>query len=258
MKNFTEFNKQASQYAIFRPSYPRELFDYIKNICNEKKIAFDVGTGTGQCAVDLAIDFEKVYASDLSAEQIANANLNDKITYFIAPAHESGLLNESVDLMTIATAIHWFDLNLFFAEAKRILKPNGVIAFWAYGWHECENSEVTQIFNKIGQDILLPYWSEPPKLIWTGYKTIPFPFEEIKVPEFEILTDWNLAQFIGYISTWSATQKFIDKLGYHPAQQFYEQLIKAWGDPEKTLRFRSSLYLRIGRKDTFCMGDSNG
>lgn len=248
MKNFTEFNKQASQYAQFRPSYPKELYHYLKELCPHTTTAFDVGTGNGQCAIDLADHFEKVLASDFSEEQIANAIPNKKVKYFVAPAHDSGIENESVDLVTVATAIHWFDLDKFYPEVNRVLHKNGVIAVWAYGWHECENSKITQIFEEIGKNLLLPYWSDPPKLIWSGYRTIPFPFQELNTPHFEVQTDWNLAQFIGYLSTWSASQKFTDKHGHHPAQNYFESLVNAWGDTEHTLKFRSPLYIRVGRK----------
>lgn len=248
MKNFTEFNKQADQYARFRPNYPKELYQYLKQLCPHTKTALDVGTGNGQCAIDLADHFDKVFASDLSAEQIANAIPNKKIKYFVAPASESKLEAESVDLVTVATAIHWFKFDEFYSEVNRVLNKDGIIAVWAYGWHECENSEITYIFEEIGQKLLLPFWSDPPKLIWSGYKTIPFPFIELETPRFEIQTDWNLAQFIGYVSTWSASQKFIDQFGHHPAQSHFEGLVKAWGDTERTLKFKSPLYLRVGRK----------
>lgn len=248
MSNFTEFNKQASQYARYRPSYPKELYAYLKGLCLQTKVAFDVGTGSGQCALALTHDFEKVFASDLSVEQIAHAIPHEKIAYFVARAHESGLPNESVDLITVATAIHWFDINPFYQEVMRILRPGGILAVWAYGWHECENAQVTQVFEEIGKGTLSEYWSEQPKLIWDGYKSIPFPFEELQTPHFDIVTDWNLTQMLGYISTWSATQKFIQQQGHHPADQYFDTLLKAWGDAEKTLHFRSPLHLRVGRK----------
>lgn len=247
MKNFTEFNTQAEQYARFRPNYPEELFVYLKGLCDQTKVAYDVGTGSGQCAIGLAQYFEKVFASDFSEEQIAKALSQEKITYFVAPAHESGLLPNSVDIVTLATSIHWFDLALFYPEVKRVLKPSGIIAAWAYGFHECENPQITEIINEIGKGLLLPYWSEPPKLIWNAYQTLPFPFDELEPPPFEVLSRWNQAQLLGYLSTWSASQKFEAKHGHHPAQQFMDRLVKAWGDPAETLRFRSPLHLRVGR-----------
>lgn len=246
-KNFTEFNAQAALYARFRPSYPSELFDYLAGLCPSHDIAFDVGTGNGQCAVDLAKTFARVHASDFSEEQIRNAMANPRVKYFVAPAHESGLPDRSVDLVTAATAIHWFNHDLFYPEVKRILRPGGVIAVWAYGWHECDSAEINAIFMEIGQSVLMPYWSEPPKMIWNGYETLPFPFAEITPPAFESTADWTLAQFIGYLSTWSASQKFTEKNGFHPARDFYDRLLTAWGDPERVVGFRSPLHLKVGK-----------
>jgi len=248
MANFTEFNKQAGQYALFRPSYPPELYHYLRGLCLVGEAAYDVGTGNGQCAVDLAKHFQKVYASDLSEEQIANALPHERVQYFVAPAHKSPLAAGSVDLVTVATAVHWFDFDLFYAEVKRLLKSEGLLAIWAYGWHECENPEITKIFNEIGQGLLAPFWSDPPKLIWQGYKTIPFPFQEIPSPSFKMTVEWTLAQLVGYLSTWSASQKFTDRYGYHPVRDSYEDLLKIWGDPEKKLKFTSPLHLRVGKK----------
>lgn len=247
MSHFTEFNKQASQYAQFRPNYPKELFQYLATITPAHNLAFDAGTGSGQCAVDLAHIFDHVVASDMSAEQISQATPRDNISYFVAPAHESNQPSQSVDLITVATAIHWFNFEAFYLEAKRILKPEGIIAAWAYGWHQCEDPEISKIFFHIGQQILMPFWSPQPKLIWDGYRSIPFPFQELKPPSFSMTVDWTLAELIGYISTWSASQKFLDEKGHHPVQSCFEDLLRLWGDPERKLRFQSPLHMRIGK-----------
>lgn len=247
MKNFTEFNKQADQYAKFRPRYPQALFEHLASLTADHDLAFDVGTGNGQCAVDLSIFFKRVVASDLSQEQISHAIPRDNVEYFVAPAHLSKLPDRSTDLVTVATAIHWFDFDAFYAEVQRILKPDGVLAAWAYGWHQCEDEEISKIFLRIGQDVLGPFWSPQPKLIWDGYRRLPFPFAELPAPKFSVTDEWNLAEFIGYLSTWSASQKYIEQTGRHPAQDFSDELHRRWKDPERKLRFTSPLHIRIGR-----------
>ncbi len=248
MKNFTEFNIQAVDYARYRPTYPKELFEFIISKCPATSVAYDAGTGNGQCAVDLAKYFEKVIASDLSHEQIAKAIQRENITYFVSEAHESNISSSSVDLITVATAIHWFDFDKFYLECNRILKKEGVLAAWSYGWHECENKEVTDIIQKVGKVTLNDYWSPQPKYIWNEYKTIPFPFIEIKHPEFKQTIEWNMNELIGYLTTWSATQKYIKFHGSHPIDVVIYELQKTWGDPVSRKQFTCPLFMKLGKR----------
>lgn len=250
MKNFTEFNIQAADYAKYRPTYPKELFEFIVSNCATRSLAYDVGTGNGQCAIDLAKYFEKVLASDLSYEQIANAIQRNNITYFVSEAHESNIKSSSVDLITIATAIHWFDFEKFYLECNRILKKDGILAAWSYGWHECEKKEITDIIQKIGKVILKDYWSSQPKLIWNEYQTIPFPFLEIKHPKFQQTLQWNMHELIGYLTTWSATQKYIKSKNSHPVEEVIHELQTTWGDPFSKKQFTCPLFMRLGKKNS--------
>jgi len=247
MKNFTEFNKQSADYVKYRPTYPRHLFEFLKTVAPSNELAYDVGTGNGQCAVMLGDYFKNVIASDLSKEQIANAIQKPNITYFVSEAHESNIQTSTVDLVTVATAIHWFNFELFYKECKRILKKGGAIAAWSYGWHECENKEITAIIQKFGKEILGDYWSPQPKLIWDEYKMIPFPFEEIKHPQFTQQLSWDMNELIGYLTTWSATQKYIQDKGSHPIELVYQDLLSIWQKPLTKLNFNTPLYMRLGR-----------
>jgi len=126
------FSKQAPDYAKFRPRYPQKLFDYLGGIAPSRQVAWDCGTGNGQAAVGLASVFDRVIATDASAKQIANAESHKKIDYRVAPAENSGIESETLDLIMVAQALHWFDLDRFYAEARRVLKPDGILAASAY------------------------------------------------------------------------------------------------------------------------------
>lgn len=247
MGNHTEFNKQAGDYLKYRPNYPEGLFDFLAQISPSRESAYDAGTGNGQSAISLSERFERVFASDFSAEQISKAILKNNIHYFVADAHQSRLPDKSVDLVTAATAVHWFKIDLFFEECRRILKNNGVVAIWAYGWHQCENEEISKLLKVIGMDILGPFWSDPPKLIWDEYKTISFPFSEIQTPNFFSRSQWNMNEFIGYINTWSASQKYIEQYGKKPSDEVITALELAWGLNSKKYDFHAPLYLRVGK-----------
>ena len=122
------FSKQAAGYAKFRPRYPQKLFDYLRSIAPSRQLAWDCGTGNGQAAVGLASLFDRVIATDASEKQIANAQSYDRVEYRVAPAENSSLESETIDLLMVAQALHWFELDCFYGEAGRVLKADGIFA----------------------------------------------------------------------------------------------------------------------------------
>src|SRR5436309_13441105 len=127
------FSEVANRYADFRPHYPATLFDYLATPVPRSSLVWDCACGSSQATLDLATRFDRVVATDASREQIASATPHPNVEYRVAPADESGLPDASVGLLTVAQALHWFDLERFYAEAKRVLQPGGVLAVWAYG-----------------------------------------------------------------------------------------------------------------------------
>src|SRR5262245_62484360 len=126
------FSKQAAGYAQFRPRYPQDLFEYLGSIAPSRQLAWDCATGNGQAAVGLASVFDRVIATDASERQISNAQSLEIVEYRVAPAENSAIESETVDLIMVAQALHWFDLDSFYAEARRVLKPDGILAASAY------------------------------------------------------------------------------------------------------------------------------
>ncbi len=133
MKGFGDFfSEQARVYARFRPQYPGELFAYLASAAPGRELAWDCGTGNGQAAQDLARHFRRVIATDASADQIAQAAQHERIEYQVARAEDVSLDDHSVDLITAAMAVHWFDLDSFYAVVRRAAKRDGVLAVWMY------------------------------------------------------------------------------------------------------------------------------
>ena len=122
------FSTQAKEYSKYRPKYPPELFEYLASLVKEHKTAWDSATGSGQAAIGLAPYFEKVIATDASESQIIHAHPHEKIEYRVASSEDSGIEDNSINLATVATAIHWIDTNKFYPEIRRVLKKGGVIA----------------------------------------------------------------------------------------------------------------------------------
>jgi ubiquinone/menaquinone biosynthesis C-methylase UbiE len=241
------FSAVARRYADFRPQYPGELFDYLVTIAPARSLAWDCAAGSGQATVDLAQRFERVIATDASAEQIGSAKPQRNVEYRVATAEQSGLPDGCADLITVAQALHWFDLERFYAEARRVLKPDGVLAAWAYGINDVEGEAVNEIVQDFYSNIVGPYWPPERKLVEDGYRTIPFPFNEIAPPAFRMEAKWTVEQLLGYFSTWSATNRYIKATGRNPLEPLSEALSRAWGDVTVARSIAWPLSLRVGR-----------
>ena len=242
------FSSIANRYADFRPHYPAALFDYLATLVPQSSIVWDCACGNGQATRDLAQRFDRVVATDASREQIASATPHPKVEFRVAPAERSGLPDESVGLITVAQALHWFDLERFYAEAKRVLTPDGVLAAWAYGVNEVEGDSVNRLVQDFYSNIVGPYWPPERKLVEAGYRTIPFPFAEITPPAFRMEARWTFDQLVGYFSTWSATNRFIKASGRNPLEPLSVELSRAWGDANSPRLIAWPLSLRLGRK----------
>jgi ubiquinone/menaquinone biosynthesis C-methylase UbiE len=240
------FSGISAAYAAFRPRYPDPLFDVLAEAAPAREAAWDCATGNGQAALGLARHFAHVIATDASDAQIAHATPHPRVTYRVAPAEASGLEDCSVDLVTAAQAVHWFDRRRFWVEARRVLRPKGVVAVWTY-WFFSIAPELDAIVQRFYKDTVGPFWPPERKLTEDRYRTIEFPFAELPVPEFTIEQRLTLEDVAGYIRTWSATRGFVQQHGRDPVETLVAELAPAWGDPRTPRLARWPLAVRAGR-----------
>jgi SAM-dependent methyltransferase len=240
------FSTQASDYARYRPRYPSGLFKQLAKACAGHELAWDCGTGNGQAAVALAPFFAKVVATDPSQKQLAEAAPAPKVEYRQAAAEESGLEPNSVDLITVAQAFHWFRQAEFFRECERVAKPGCLLAVWCYELAEI-TPEVDRVVMSLYRDVLGPYWEKERRLVEEGYRNEKFPFEEITAPRASMSAEWSLADLIGYLGTWSAFQKYHKEKGFDPRVSLMPNFQKAWGDQSVPKLVTWPLSLRLFR-----------
>ena len=241
------FSKQSDAYVRGRPSYPPEFIEYLKGLAPKTKLAWDVATGNGQAAVMLAQYFDHVYASDASAEQIKRAAPHKSVSYHVEPAEKTALKDNSVDLVTVAVGVHWFDHDKFYAEVKRMLKPDGVIAVWMYYYDEIDG-ETENIVEEFRSKFLKDYWPEKFNFVINRYENLPFPFERIQIPEFRMKTVWRLQNLLDFLRSWSGTQRYIDIHGEDPVNIVEPKLRAFWSNPEEEKVVKWKLYVKVGRK----------
>ena len=232
------FSGVAANYAEFRPDYPRELFAWIASIASGHERVWDCATGNGQAALLLKEFFSEVIATDASAGQIAHARPMKGIEYSVAPAERSGLPDASVDVVTVAQAAHWFDLSKFYEEARRVLRPNGLLVLWCYGTFQLGRREIDQRVAHFYREVVGPYWPPERRFIEEDYRTLFFPAREIPTPLFHMQAEFSLERLAGYLRTWSATQRFMNVNGLDPVRELERNLASHW-PKEQMLRVTS-------------------
>lgn len=242
------FSHQSDFYARYRPTYPKELYEFANSLVETHDLVWDVATGNGQAANELSKYFKKVYATDLSENQLSHAKYHNNIVYKLEQAENCSLENESVDLITVATAIHWFNLDGFYEQVKRVLKPQGALFVWSYGGCKI-NSEVDKVIDHFNFEFLFDYWHEGAKMNWNDkYQSLEMPFPLIETPDFVAKANYTLDEVMNYMFSWSGVQEYIKQNGKNPILEIENQLLDVWGDANSKKEVNWHLHCKCCRK----------
>lgn len=241
------FSQQSQDYALFRPHYPDMLGKILSELSPDTQLALDVGCGSGQFSEVLANYFDQVIAIDGSAEQLAQAKPHSKIQYLQATAEDIPLVDQSVDVISVAQAAHWLDLDKFYAEVQRIAKPNAILALITYGVFSVDEEHLNHYFRHFYEVTLASYWPPERHHVDEGYQNLAFPFQEISISPPILQVEWNFYQLIGYMSTWSAVKAATKALGHNPLNILADTMLSEWEDPELPRVIRWPLSVRVGR-----------
>ncbi|XP_027177165.1 putative methyltransferase DDB_G0268948 [Coffea eugenioides] len=255
------FLNQAEQYSVSRPNYPQELFHFIASKTPHHDLAWDVGTGSGQATLSVTKIFKNVIATDTSQKQLQYAPKLPNVRYrSTSPAMSAEELErdvakpDTVDLVTIGQAIHWFDLPTFFQQVKLVLKrPQGVISAWCYTTPQV-NDRVDAVFTQFYFVDSRPYWHPGRNLVFDKYESMEFPFLPVDGAEqtgpFEFITEklMDLDDYLRYAKSGSAYQTALEKGIDLLSEDVIEEFTSAWnedGSNQKSVKF--PVYLRIGK-----------
>jgi len=240
------FSSHADAYAQHRPRYPDELFAWLASVIPSRALAWDAGTGSGQVAVALTAHVDRVVATDASVDQLSRAEAHERVEYRNEPSDRVSLPSGSVDLITAGAAAHWFELEGFYREVKRVGRSGAVVALFSYGPRDFADI-VGPIVHRFQEEVLDGFWPERIQYVHDRYVTLPFPFEEIAVPPFVMSAEWNLGELLAFLETWSASQRYFLQRGTRATGEIAPDLARVWGDPASRREIRCPLFARVGR-----------
>jgi SAM-dependent methyltransferase len=242
------FSAVARDYGRYRPSYPAALFAALAQVAPACRAAWDCATGTGQAALGLAQYFARVVATDLSPPLVRAAPRHPRVGYVAARAEASPLPAGWADLVTVAQALHWLDLPAFYDEARRVLAPGGVLAVWTYDTVRLELPGLDAAVQRLYRNRLRGYWPAERALVETGYRSLPFPFAPVEAPRVAMTAQWSRAELLGYLRTWSATERFRAARGVDPIALAEPEIAAAWPGDRERVGVRWPLTVRLGRR----------
>lgn len=240
------FSGHSKVYKKYRPKYPESLYAELLKHTPGRENCWDCGTGNGQVARVLAGHFKQVYATDISKNQLAQAPDLPNIRYNIQRAERTAFPDNTFDLITVAQAVHWFDLQEFYREATRVARPGAVLAVWGYGllyFREPMDALISGFY----REVVGPYWDGERRHIDSGYETIGFTLKKVgSLNGFRIEQPMDLETLQGYLTSWSSVQNYIRAKAENPVVPLIERLRKDWKEgKQKTAQF--PIFGKIGR-----------
>jgi SAM-dependent methyltransferase len=240
------FDKNADAYKAARPSYPEELFAFVSSRAAGHDLAIDCGAGNGQATVRLAPYFKQVVGIDLGKEMLARAAAAENVRYAASGTKALPFQPGSADLVTAAAAAHWFELEKFYGEADRVLKPGGALAVWTYYFPKVDariDGQVREFF----ETTLAPYADQSRHWIATQYADLPFPYAaERKIFEYSVEGDFN--RFAAVLESSSLARQHARKTSGDGLAPVRESLAALWGPPETPRRLTWENTLIVGQK----------
>ncbi|MCE2850458.1 MAG: class I SAM-dependent methyltransferase [Roseiflexaceae bacterium] len=243
----SHFGDVANQYATFRPTYPPQLIaDVAAFAGGAQAVALDVACGNGQATLELANYVKHVYASDVADTQVVAMPAHPKISPYVARAEHSALQDHSVDLVTVAQAMHWFDVDAFHREVQRIVRPGGIVAVWSYSLLQ-STPAITDIIVEMYSHTR-PWWPADRDHVDDGYAKLPFPYTRIPYTPPAMTAQFTLERLIGYLGTWSGVRRYHKDTGRDPVAERVAALRAAWnGDSNHPMPFTFSVAMHVGR-----------
>lgn len=222
MASTIQLFEQASHariYSKFRPTYPKALLDiltgYLVRSGSDQDTVVDIGCGSGQSTFYLQDSFKHCIGVDISKAQVQEAQKKceemhcKNVEFRVGNGMDLPMETASANAVTIAQAWHWMaNLEKFYSECKRILKPHGCLAVYGYGNVHLKNELCNQLVRDFYKNTLTGCWHKERCHIDNEYAEVDLPFSNVERHDIEMPKTYTVEDFIGYVSTWSGYEKY--------------------------------------------------
>jgi len=213
MATYSKASFNFARYAAARPTYPRQLFEFVFKYHERARdakwdLAVDLGCGTGQATAELTA-FKRVIGVDPSDGMLekaksytaSHANEATKFDFQRATVEDlSFLADGSVDLIVAAQSSHWFNWEKAWPEVARVLRKHGSAAFWGYSEFRLTNFPnltplITHYVNGMDPTASLgPYWQQPGRsILESHFQKVPRAIDVLP----DKFTEWEHVFFAG-------------------------------------------------------------
>ncbi len=176
-------------------------------------------------------------ATDPSGEQLSHAPALPRVVWQQVTAESSGLPDHSVDAVLIAQALHWIDLDRFWPEVRRIVRPYGIVTAWSYAFQQTGDTALDALLREFTTEIVGPYWPPERQHVDTGYAELAFPFERLEAPGAAMTATWDVGRQLGYLRSWSATRRAREVMGTDPVGLIEDRVREAWGEGSREIQW---------------------
>ncbi len=207
--NYFSPKETAKRYASGRPYYHKKAIKRIAKklqITTKNKLekALDIACGTGLSTRALSLISKAVYGSDISEEMLKYTQEKEGVEYIQCDALKQPFEDDFFDLITIASGVHWLDIDAFLVECKRLLKENAYLIIYDnyFKFELIDNSQFKNIF----AEKYLNKFPSPPRnnrYEWTNENINSKGFEIVFEERFDIPIQLQKEALINYFTTQS-------------------------------------------------------